>query len=581
MPHLALPTLTAFLRGQGIDVVQRDLNAEVFSWVLTRDYLEQSLATVRKRVGQGGWVGPDAPDAQLLRQILADGPRLTQRIESAVSVIKSPAFYHEPQRSLQAFLDVVDGLALASLPFFPAALEFADYKPSLPPDSVANVLRLVRDTRHNMFIELFSKHVLPDIQREQPDIVGISIPTINQMVAGMTLAHLIKQSGLKCHITVGGPHITMLRLQLLNTPRLFELIDSAVFMDGEVPLLKLTEAIANGGDFAQVPNLIYRDGDRVRTSAATFSKNSKSVKASAIDLDPTPDFDGLPLDRYLAPDLVLPLMVAYGCYHGKCAFCSVGYGEPHYYQLEAEKLVAQMNTLRTKYNTRHIFFADEAMTPRNLRVMAAAMEAQGSPLHWSGCARFDAAFTDDLLQRMARGGCRMLLFGLETANERLSAHMDKGVSQPNVKRVLTDSAAAGIWNHTFFFFGFPTETLDEAQDTVNFVYANRKLINSASPGSFVLERYAPAHTYPQKFGITRIIEDPAKDLAIYFDYEAASGMDEDMADLVANRFVESLPEKPFAQYYVHDCWRFLYASHLASQGQAMPPWIALPDAQPA
>jgi radical SAM superfamily enzyme YgiQ (UPF0313 family) len=430
-----------------------------------------------------------------------------------------------------------------------------------------------------MFIELFKKHVLPDIQREQPDIVGISIPTINQMVAGMTLAHLIKQSGLKCHITVGGPHITMLRLQLPNTPRLFELIDSAVFMDGEVPLLKLTEAIASGGDLAQVPNLIYREGEgantRIRTSAATFSKNSKSVKASAIDLDPTPDFDGLPLDRYLAPDLVLPLMVAYGCYHGKCAFCSVGYGEPHYYQLEAEKLVAQMNTLRTKYNTRHIFFADEAMTPRNLRVMAAAMEAQGSPLHWSGCARFDAAFTDDLLQRMARGGCRMLLFGLETANERLSAHMDKGVSQPNVQRVLNDSAAAGIWNHTFFFFGFPTETIEEAQDTVNFVYANRKLINSASPGSFVLERYAPAHMWPDRFGITRIIEDPAKDLAIYFDYEAASGMDEGMADLVANRFVESLPEKPFAQYYVHDCWRFLYASHLASQRQPMPAWIDL------
>lgn len=172
----------------------------------------------------------------------------------------------------------------------------------------------------------------------------------------------------------------------------------------------------------------------------------------------------------------------------------------------------------------------------------------------------------------------MLLFGLETANERLSTHMDKGVSMPNVRRVLTDSAAAGIWNHTFFFFGFPTETIEEAQDTVNFVYANRNLINSASPGSFVLERYAPAHTHPARFGITRIIEDPAKDLAIYFDYESESGMDEEMSDLVATKFVESLPEKQYAQYDVHDSWRFLYASHLASRRDAMPPWIALPSA---
>ena len=49
--------------------------------------------------------------------------------------------------------------------------------------------------------------------RERPDIVGISIPTRGQMLAAMTLAHLIKQAGLNCHITVGGPHITMLREQ--------------------------------------------------------------------------------------------------------------------------------------------------------------------------------------------------------------------------------------------------------------------------------------------------------------------------------------------------------------------------------
>ena len=30
MPHLALPTLTAFLRAHGVDVIQRDLNIEVF-----------------------------------------------------------------------------------------------------------------------------------------------------------------------------------------------------------------------------------------------------------------------------------------------------------------------------------------------------------------------------------------------------------------------------------------------------------------------------------------------------------------------------------------------------------------------
>ena len=45
----------------------------------------------------------------------------------------------------------------------------------------------------------------------------------------------------------------------------------------------------------------------------------------------SPDFDGLPLERYLAPELVLPLATSHGCYHGKCAFCNVGYGSPFDY----------------------------------------------------------------------------------------------------------------------------------------------------------------------------------------------------------------------------------------------------------
>ncbi|HEX9439715.1 MAG TPA: hypothetical protein VF909_08540, partial [Roseiflexaceae bacterium] len=51
MPHLALPTLTAFLRAYGVEVIQRDLNIEVFDEVLTRRYLEGALARLRRDYG--------------------------------------------------------------------------------------------------------------------------------------------------------------------------------------------------------------------------------------------------------------------------------------------------------------------------------------------------------------------------------------------------------------------------------------------------------------------------------------------------------------------------------------------------
>jgi anaerobic magnesium-protoporphyrin IX monomethyl ester cyclase len=480
-------------------------------------------------------------------------------------VIRSDAFLDGPT-GLRAFQVMVHGLEVASLAFDPAALELSTYTSAVPVDRSHELLAAVRDPQRNMFYDMFQRGVVADIAREEPDVVGISIPTMEQMWAGMTLGYLIKETGLACHVTVGGPHITMLREELPKVPALFELFDSAVVFEGERPLLRLVEALDGDRDLSEVPNLIYRDNGSIRTT-------STQEPQSIADL-PVPDFDGLPLDRYLAPNLVLPLLTSHGCYHGKCAFCNVGYGAPKSFsQLRAERVVEHMMALHDTYGVRHVFFADEAITPRNLKRMSPLLEGLGMPIHWCGCVRFERALTGELLDSMARGGCRMLLFGLETASEPIMRRMAKGTQREHISRILRESAEAGIWNHVFFFFGFPGETIDHAQETVNFVYEHKRAVHSASPGAFLLERYAPAFCAPETYGIKRIVQDPDRDLAIYFDYEVESGMDEAMADLVVSRFVDVLPEKRFGHFYVSDVYRFLYVSDLRERGMSLPPWL--------
>lgn len=588
MPHLALPALSSFLRSHGLAVVQRDLNLEVFERVLTRSYLEQSLERLRRPARRPPAAGPAAaPDR--VRWALEVGPRLAEQIEPAVGVMRSPAFLDGPT-GLQAFLTVVQSLQVASLPFYPAALDLLGYTSPAPVASSRSLLQAVRDEQHNMFLEIFRRGVLRDIGRERPDIVGISIPTEGQMLAGMTLAHLIKQSGLSCHVTVGGPHITMLREQLPKVPALFKLIDSAVAFEGEEPLLRLAEALAAGRDLAAVPNLIWWDGVAVRVNGSAIAsghvrppgREVAGLSDSAPSMGQTPgglpDFDGLPIGRYLAPYPVLPLLTAHGCYHGDCAFCNVGYGRGgHFRPLRPAQVVEQMLALQQKYGVHYIFFADEAMTPHSMREMSALLEARRrdgpAAMHWCGCMRFEKAITPALLESMSRAGCRMLLFGLETASERMIALMDKGTHRETMSRILRESAAAGIWNHTFFFFGFPTETLADAQETVNFVYAHGDVIHSASPGEFVLERYSPVHRAPQKFGVRRIIERPEQDLAIYFAYELESGLDEEMAHTITERLLDVLPGKRYGQYYAQDTYRLLYAAYLHEQGLPLPGWL--------
>jgi anaerobic magnesium-protoporphyrin IX monomethyl ester cyclase len=565
MPHLALPVLASSLRAQGMDVIQRDLNIETYDTVLSRAYLEQTID--RLRAGNSRARHREVPER--VRWALAEGPALAAQVEAAKAVFRSPAFY-DGAKSLAAFAIIAQSFDLASMPFHPAQFDLLRFQPTLPVDSSRALLQAVRDPQYNIFLDIFQRGILNDIARERPDIVGISIPTMGQMLAAMTLAHLVKHSGLGCHVTIGGPHVSMLREQIPQTSVLFDLIDSAIVFDGETPLLRLAEALDAHSELVRVPNLIYKENDKVRVNPAQAHPDL----ASAI----LPDFDGLPLDRYLVPDLVLPLITAHGCYHGQCAFCNVGYGTGKgFHLLPVEQIVEQIAALQKKYEVRHIFFADEAIPPRTLRDLSMKLAEQGSPVNWCGCARFEKALSHELLESMARGGCRMLLFGLETASERMIQHMNKGTQRETMSRVLKEGTRAGIWNHTFFFFGFPTETMQDAQETVNFVYAHQDSIHSASPGEFVLERSSPVHQNPARFGVKRIIAKPEQDLAIYFEYELESGLDENMAHTLVERLLDVLPGKRFGQYYVHDVNRFLYASHLHAQGKSFPPWLVNED----
>jgi hypothetical protein len=239
-----------------------------------------------------------------------------------------------------------------------------------------------------------------------------------------------------------------------------------------------------------------------------------------------------------------------------------------------EQVFDQIQTLRQKYGVRHIFFADEAIPPHTLRLLAEQLAAQGSPIAWCGCARFEHSLSKDLLDGVARGGGRMLFFGLETACERMMEHIVKGTQRQTISRILKEGAQAGIWNHLFYFFGFPTETMEEAQDTIDFIHAHQDSIHSASPGEFVLERYSPVYYDPRKFGVAHIIQNPELDLAVYFKYELDSGIDAAQAHTLVMQLRDRFPARRYFQFYVYDVYRFLYASHLHAQGQALPLWLA-------
>jgi hypothetical protein len=298
---------------------------------------------------------------------------------------------------------------------------------------------------------------------------------------------------------------------------------------------------------------MYRDGSQVRVNEFKAPEPAEAL--------PVPDFQGLDLDRYLAPARVLPVWASRGCYWGRCAFCNVGYGESkHFDELCAERVADEMISLSKAHDTRHFFFSDEALSPRMLRALSAQLIRTGADLDWTCCARFEPGISADLLAQMRQAGCRMLLYGLESGSQRVLDRMHKGIKIATAERILREGTEAGIWNHMFFFFGFPGETERDAKETIRFFKANRHVVHSVCTGTFLLEKHAAVAADLGQYGIRHIIpRHPERDLAYYADYEVESGITAERAEEIEAQFIESLPYKPAPQLYFHDIYRFLYA----------------------
>ena len=285
MPHLALPSLAAYLRTKGIQVVQRDLNVEFYDEILSRHYLGSVLNRLQREDKRKA-------AAEAARWALSEGRRIVATIEQAKATLRNSRFY-EAAIGLPALMTITDGLRLASLPHEPAQVHFTGYQAAYPVDIPAAILAAARDREHNTFYDYFARLIVPQIAREKPDLIGISLTSDRQIVAAFTLAQLIKEAGIRAHVTIGGKMITCWRGLLPSAPEIFTLFDSAILYAGEEPLYRLCEALDQKKGLESVPNLVYRRDGRIVANELTAPLPVSEL--------PLPDLDGLPLDRYFTP----------------------------------------------------------------------------------------------------------------------------------------------------------------------------------------------------------------------------------------------------------------------------------------
>lgn len=118
------------------------------------------------------------------------------------------------------------------------------------------------------------------------------------------------------------------------------------------------------------------------------------------------------------------------------------------------------------------FFDDSGTFPAGkwLREFCQEMIDRGYNQHivWGCNMRFGALQPEDFAL-MAKAGCRFILWGFESTNQKTLDLLHKGYKVEEMKRDLIFARMCGIWNHLTCMQGYPWETLEEEKRTVKMV----------------------------------------------------------------------------------------------------------------
>ena len=571
-PYPSTAYLTGFLRSRQIDAVQEDLAlalvlsfftsqgiSEIHSQALTLpeqdrsasvnyflDYFESYQDTIEPVIAF--LQGRDSTLSHRIntRDFLPEGPRFFSLDAYDDEDSADPLAWafgalgsHDRARHLATLYlndlsDVLRDAVDDRFEFVRYAESLASSQPTFNP--LAEAL-----AAHPTLMDLrLQKLTMQAVEKHQPSLVILSVPFPGAMYAALRIAQTIKAKYPKIKIALGGGYVNT-ELRELTEPRLFDYVDFISLDSGERPLLNILE---------------HLDGKRsVERLVRTFVRNATGQVQYMNWQEPDIPFedvgvatwDGLPLNSYLSLlDMLNPmhrlwsdgrwnkLTVAHGCYWKKCSFCDVSLDYISRYETaSASLLVDRIEQIVAETGQTGFHFVDEAAPPKALKALAEELLRRKVMISWWGNIRFEKTFTPDLAELLAKSGCIAMSGGLEVASDRLLDLMKKGVTVEQVARVTKGFSDAGILVHAYLMYGFPTQTVQETVDALEYV---RQLFENGCIQSGFFHRFtctvhSPVGKNPEEYGITLIPLPPVSFAKNDIAFNDPSGIDHDALGL--------------------------------------------------
>jgi anaerobic magnesium-protoporphyrin IX monomethyl ester cyclase len=324
-----------------------------------------------------------------------------------------------------------------------------------------------KQIRYGMSDEQMQK----SIQEFNPDIIGISCLFAAMEKDVSNILAIAKAINKNIKTILGGANASSGGKRFIETDKN---CDYVLMGEGDLTFIELINAINENTGFDRIGGLMYRENEAIKLiPKTTYIENLDSIPFPARHL--------LSMDKYLETATAhasyknkpfTPMISSRGC-PAKCTFCSLA---NHWGKIQrkrsATNILDEIEHLIKEYGIKEIHFEDDNLTAdkkRALQIFNGMIERKFN-ISWvvpSGMAVF--SLDDELLEKMKESGCYSVSLAIENANQHiLTKLMNKPVNLTKVKPLVDKIRSLGMDARGFFILGFPGETKEDMNRTIEF-----------------------------------------------------------------------------------------------------------------
>lgn len=350
----------------------------------------------------------------------------------------------------------------------------------------------IEQGKNKVAIGLSDEQIKNVIRDYEPNIIGISVLFSNLNTSAHTIAKLAKEYNKEIKVILGGNHITNSLIDYQHgiihpgdkEPLIKDLedknIDYAMTGESEYNFSILIDKISNNENVKDVPGILFRE---------SYGHYKSVTSKRILDLTelPIPARELVNMEKYFEigafhsakskSKRVISVMCSRGCPE-KCTFCTTPqmWGSDVRWR-KISDIVKEINLAKEMFNVGEIQFEDDTITARKKNLVELCAELEKIGLPWctpNGVkTNYHLATQPELFTRMHDSGCYQITLACESGVQRvLDNIINKRLKIDQVKPAIENAKKTGMLVHTFWILGYPGETYEEMQQTIDFALSS-------------------------------------------------------------------------------------------------------------